>query len=352
MSRSEPTLHEVARAAGVSIATVSRVIHGGTGVSAALQERVHAAIEELGYRPSHFGRALVSRRHGALGIVLPGLYGPYYSEVIHGIESVAVQNRMAVMILGTHLVDASTEHVLSLADRTDGLAILGGAIPTVAIERLAARSRPLVLMAQHQILSLPTVRVDNATSSRAITTHLLNEHGLRRLAFLGNPDGSPDVEDRWRGFTDAHTALGIAPPRSPIPEGLEIAHGHRAGLDILSDRYRPDGIVCANDELALGVLSAARELGVDVPGDIAVTGWDDIALATHAHPPLTTVHQPARELGARTATMLIERINAARPARDGEVVVLETTPVYRRSCGCDPPVPTGTTTNQPEHRPV
>ncbi|HYH13322.1 MAG TPA: LacI family DNA-binding transcriptional regulator [Thermomicrobiales bacterium] len=352
MSRSDPTLHEVARAARVSIATVSRVIHGGAGVSTALQERVHAAIQELGYRPSHSGRALVNRRHGALGIVFPGLYGPYYSEVIHGIESVAVRNSMAVMILGTHLLHASTEHVLSLSDRTDGLAILGGSVPNDAIERLASRGRPLVLMAQHQILDLPTVRVDNSSSSHDLTTHLLADHGLERLEFLGNPAGSPDVEDRWQGFVDAHTALDISPPDAPIPEALEVSHGHRAGLEILSGHDRPDGIVCANDELALGVLSAARSLSVDVPGDVAVTGWDDIALATHAHPPLTTVHQPARELGASTATMLVDRINAGRTACDGELVELETTPIYRRSCGCESTVHARAAPNQSAHRPL
>lgn len=336
MSRSDPTLHEVARAAGVSIATVSRVIHGSAGVSPKLRDRVQAAIHELGYRPSHSGRALVNRRHGALGIVFPGLYGPYYSEVIHGIEEVAVRNRLAVMILGTHLLDGSTEHVFTLADRTDGLAMLGGSVPDDAIQDLASRGKPIVLMAQHPMFDLPTVRVENCSSTRDLTSHLLTDHGLRRLAFLGTPQGSPDVEDRWRGFVDAHTALDLAPPDAPAAAGLEVGLGHEAGLDILSGPDRPDGVVCANDELALGVLSAARALGVDVPNDVAVTGWDDIALSEHAHPPLTTVHQPSRELGARTARLLVDLMNGT--TSNERSIELLTTPIYRRSCGCDSPV--------------
>jgi LacI family transcriptional regulator len=332
MARSTPTLHEVAKAAGVSIATVSRVIHGGRGVSDVLRQRVQRAVDELGYRPSHSGRALQQRRHSAIGIVFPGLYGPYYSEVIHGIEAVAIEHRIAVMILGTHLLDGASDHVMSLADRTDGLAVLGGTLDAEELGRLAALGKPLVLMAQHQALDLPTCRVDNRSSTRELTDHLLTAHALSHLVFVGNTDNSPDVSDRWQGFVDALSARGVAKPDGPIPSGLEVDHGRRAGLAILSQADRPDGIVCANDEVALGVLSAARSLGVRVPDDVAVTGWDDIPLATHAHPPLTTVRQPTRELGAQTARVLVDLINGVEAPRD--VAQLPTTPVYRRSCGC------------------
>jgi LacI family transcriptional regulator len=336
MTRSSPTLHEVAEAAGVSIATVSRVVHGGAGVSESLRQRVRDAIDALGYRPSHSGRALVNRRHGAIGVVFPGLYGPYYSEVIHGIESVAVDQRIAVLILGTHLLDGATDHVFGLADRTDGLAVLGGTLHDADLARLVAGGKPIVLMAQHQALDLPTVRVDNHDSSFALTRHLLAGHGLRDLVFVGNRDNSPDVEDRWRGFVAAHAAQGLTPPDAPVPTGLEVHYGHQAGLEILGGDRRPAGVVCANDELALGVLSAARALDVRVPDDVAVTGWDDIPLAALSHPSLTTVRQPARALGARTAALLIDRI-AGVGSGDG-VVELPTSPVYRRSCGCADPV--------------
>jgi LacI family transcriptional regulator len=336
MTRSNPTLHEVAQSAGVSIATVSRVVRGGTGVSDALRHRVQEAIDALGYRPSHFGRALVNRRHGALGIVFPGLYGPYYSEVIHGIESVAIEHRTAVLILGTHLLDGASEHVYSLAGRTDGLAILGGSLPPDQLAGLATIGMPIVLMAQHQSHGLPTVRVDNHGSMHALTRHLLHDHGLRELVFIGSTDNSPDVDDRWRGFIAAHDDLGLPHPEPPVSTGLEVQYGHQAGLDVLSRANRPDGIVCANDELALGVLSAARSLGVDVPDAIAVTGYDDMPLAALSHPSLTTVRQPARELGARTAAMLIERI--AADAIGDDVVELATVPIYRGSCGCASPV--------------
>lgn len=336
MARPTPTLHEVAKAANVSIATVSRVLHGGDGVSQALQERVRAAVAELGYRPSHFGRALVQRRHGALGIVFPGLYGPYYSEVIYGIESVAVARQLAVVILGTHLLDGTTEHVLNLADRTDGLAILGGTASDDTVDQLIGLGKPVVLMAQHQTHDLPTLRVDNRRATAQLTHHLIDVHGLRRLAFLGDIRNSPDITDRWRGFLDGHAAAGLDAPEAPIPSGLEVSHGHHAALDLLGSPDRPDGIVCANDEIALGVLSAARDLDIDIPGEIAVTGWDDIPLAAHAHPSLTTVRQPTRELGARTASLLVDRI--AGESADGAVIVLETEPIYRASCGCSPTI--------------
>lgn len=335
MKRPNPTLHEVARAAGVSIATVSRVVHGSAGVSAPLRQRVETAIADLGYRPSHSARALVQRRHGALGVVFPGLYGPYYAEVIHGIESVAIANRMAVLILGTHHLESAADHVLALADRTDGLAILGGTVEPEVIGQLRGRGVRVVLMAQRPAHGLPTVRVDNHDSTAALTRHLVTVHGRRRLVFLGNTDDSPDIAERWQGFLDGHAELGLDPPEPPIQCALEVNPGHDAARAILRRPRPPQGIVCGNDEVALGVLSAARALAVDVPRDLAVTGWDDIPLAAHTYPTLTTVRQPARALGARTASLLIDRIGGV--AADGAEVVLATNPIYRRSCGCDPP---------------
>lgn len=333
MGTKGPTLHEVADRAGVSIATVSRVARGFEQVSATTRDRVLEAIDDLNYRPSHFGRALVKRRHGALGIVFPGLRGPYYSEVIHGFEVEAVKARMSVMILGTELLREADELVLGMADRADGLAIMGGTIGDDLIRRIADRGTPLVTMARHALGSTPNVRVDNMSGTLALVRHLLVDHQYDRLEFVGSIDGAPDGADRWAGFVQAHHDAGMTPPDVPAAQGFEETAGVVAAHRLLDRNGTPPrAIVCVNDEVAIGMLSAMALRGVQVPEDIAITGWDDIPFAGVVSSPLTTVHQPARELGAQTARSLLASIEQ-RPENPGQIV-LPTTFVTRASCGC------------------
>jgi LacI family transcriptional regulator len=333
MGTKGPTLHEVADRAGVSIATVSRVARGFEQVSAATRDRVLEAIDDLNYRPSHFGRALVKRRHGALGIVFPGLRGPYYSEVIHGFEVEAVQARMSVMILGTELLREADELVLGMGDRADGLAIMGGTIGDDLIRRIADRGTPLVTMARHALGSIPNVRVDNVSGTMALVRHLLVDHQYDRLAFVGSIDGAPDGADRWAAFVQAHHDAGMAPPDAPAAKGFEETAGVVAAHRLLDNNDgMPRAVVCVNDEVAIGMLSAMTLRGIRVPEDIAITGWDDIPFAGVVSSPLTTVHQPARELGAQTARLLLDHIE--QRLEGAREIVLPTELITRASCGC------------------
>lgn len=332
MAGKSPTLHEVADRAGVSIATVSRVARGFGQVSPATRSKVLDVIEDLNYRPSHFGRALVKRRHGALGLVFPGIRGPYYSEVIHGFEVESAAATMSLMILGTELLGSAEEQVLGMADRTDGIAIMGGAVDDDLVDRLARRDIPIVTLARRQLGDIPNVRVDNFSNTVALTRHLISEHGYRDLQFIGNIVGAPDAADRWAGFQQAHRDAGLQPPDSPFSFGYEQTAGVLAANEILDNPPWPQAIVCGNDELAFGALSAAAARGVRIPHDLAITGWDDIPFARIATPPLTTVRQPARDLGAETARLLLGRIRGLPdPARE---LVLPTELIIRASCGC------------------
>ncbi|MBA2775623.1 MAG: LacI family DNA-binding transcriptional regulator [Chloroflexia bacterium] len=327
-----PTLYEVAERAGVSIATVSRVARGLGQISLETRTRVLAAIDDLNYHPSHFGRALVKRQHGTLGIVFPGLRGPYYSEVIHGFEVEAIAAGMSLLILGAEHLPSADAQVLGMADRADGLAIMGGTIGDALIQRLARRDVPIVTMARAKLPGIPNVRVDNYASTLALVTHLIHEHGYRRLEFVGNIVGAPDALERWRGFERAHRDAGLDPPSEPLSSAFEHTSGMQAALHILDLPERPRAIVCGNDEIASGMTSTLAAVGVRVPHEIAVTGWDNSPFARYTTPPLTTIAQPARALGQQTATMLLALI-----ARNGDVeeeVVLSTEPIIRASCGC------------------
>jgi len=332
MGKKGPTLHEVAERAGVSIATVSRVARGLDQISSQTRSRVLAAIEELNYRPSHFGRALVKRRHGTLGIVFPGLRGPYYSEVIHGFELEAVAAGMSLLILGTETLKQADAQVLGMADRADGIAIMGGTVDDELIFRLLARGVPVVTMARTRLKGIPNTRVDNYSSTLALVTHLIHGHGHKNLVFIGNIEGAPDATERWRGFVDAHTMAGLEVPQTPFHSAWEQASGVQAGLQIVEMSERPAAVVCGNDEIAAGMLTCFAALGIRVPHEIAVTGWDDGPYARYTAPPLTTIRQPARALGMETARSALARIE--RPGDPAEETVLSTEPVIRASCGC------------------
>jgi LacI family transcriptional regulator len=327
-----PTLHEVAKRAGVSIATVSRVARGLDQISNETRSRVQAAIDELNYRPSHFGQALVRRRHGTLGIVFPGISGPYYSEVIHGYEMEAIAAGMSLLILGTEMLPKADTQVLGMADRADGLAIMGGAVGDDLIARLQLRGTPLVTMARQPLPGVPNVRVDNFSSTHALVTHLIANHDLRHLAYVGNVSDSPDGQQRWSGFVQAHEDAGLTPPTAALANAWEQSSGIAAGLHIAAMTDRPDAIVCGSDEIAAGVMYSLAARGIRVPGEIVVTGWDDGPLARYVSPPLTTIHQPARLLGQETARLMLATIQ--QRSNKGEDKILPTHLVIRASCGC------------------
>jgi LacI family transcriptional regulator len=164
---------------------------------------------------------------------------------------------------------------------------------------------------------------------------LLVDHGYRNLVFIGNTVGSPDPEERWLGFLAAHREAGVTPPDSPLQVGMEQASGAIAANRLLSQPNPPRAVVCANDELAMGVLSVAHSRGVRVPEDLAVTGFDDIPSASVQAPPLTTIRQPSRELGARAASFLLESNQSfGNAGSERPEIVLSTEVVIRASCGC------------------
>lgn len=332
MGKNDVTLEQVAAHAGVSIATVSRVARGIGPVSDGTRTLVKAAIDELGFHPSRLDRALLPRRHGALGVVLPGFSGPYHSGVISGFEAAAIAARLSVLVLGTHLLAESNDLVLDMADRVDGIAVLGGSVDNGVVDTLVSHRCPVVQVAGQPRRGVATVRCESNEAVRALTGHLLVDHGYERLVFAGNPVGSPDTSARWMGFRAAHRDAGRPVPSTPVRVGHDHAGGMAAVEQLLKMRTLPRAVVCINDETALGVLLALLGNGLRVPEDIAVTGFDDLSTSALTSPPLTTVRQPMRELGERalqTLRALIDGIDV--PTMD---IVLPTEIMLRSSCGC------------------
>lgn len=326
-----PTIYQVAERARVSIATVSRVQRQAHLVATGTRERVQLAMTELAYRPSRLGRSLARGHHDATAIVFPDLTGPYYSAVILGYEEASAAQGRSVLILATHGRSASEPQVLDLADRVDGLVITGRTVADSVVDELGRRGVPVVLLARPGTGMADSIRASNTPAATELVGHLIG-HGHRRIAFVGDPDASSDAAERWAGFVAAHRAAGLEPAFRPHPSAYREEDGRDAARELLAGEDRPEAIVAANDEIAMGVLGAAREIGLRVPADLAVTGWDDISAAAHLAPALTTVRQPMVELGRRAAVLLTERMTTNRTDPRHEVLPAEL--VVRSSCGC------------------
>ncbi|MBU2665463.1 LacI family transcriptional regulator [Actinoplanes bogorensis] len=318
---SKATIYQVAQLAGVSIATVSRALRDSDLVTPETRERVRAAAEQLRFTPSGSARSLAEGRHAANGIVFPDLVGPYYAEVVLGYEAAAAASGSSVLILATNGRRDPAAAVKELAGRVDGLTVMGRTVDDDVVAGIASTGLPVVLLARDPVDGVDTVRAGNTSTARALAEHLL-EHGHRDITFLGDPDDSPDVAGRYEGVK---AALKTRRARLTLVRGngLDLDSGEAAAGDIM--RTRPDAVICANDELALGLRLAAGE-------DLAVTGWDDLLAARFAG--LTTVRQPMRELGATAARWLHRRISEPPNQRAAaRRRILATEVVIRRSCG-------------------
>lgn len=334
-SSSKPTVRDIARHAGVSVATVSRVTSDDPHVTPGTRTRVLASIEALGYRPSALGRGLANGRFSMLGIVLPGLGGPYFAELIQGAESVAGDAGMALSVIGTHMRRDVGQSVQQLSERTDGLVVVGGTVDDTLLHQLAAHG-PLVVVAD-SVPDMVCIRTDGHGATRELTAHLVEVHGYRTLRFVGKGRGSPDAAARYAGFREALAERGLAEVAPPLVQGMDSKAGAGAARELVASGAVPHALVCANDELAIGLLATLPGLGVAVPGDVAIVGFDDNALASLASPTLTTIHQPIQAIGAEAARVVLDDVRRRKEVYSPpppEDRVIQTRLVIRESCGC------------------
>jgi LacI family transcriptional regulator len=351
---SPPTIYDVASAAGVSIASVSRVLNGRGNPMPETRERVLAAVADLGFIPDGAARALSARLKEIIGVVIrrPPPTEPRGDDIFQdeeeslqfpdlinrGIE-LAAQNRDFNLLVSSVDVDDHdhTRRVFALARKSDGLILHDQVLDPDQLERLS-RQVPVVTLAGVATPTTSNVGGDNQGSMRELARHLVREHGYATLAYLGGHPDSPDNLARQAAFGAEVAAAGGTFTGGPLWQGNYCAAGGARVIDrlIASDgaSQLPRAIACANDQTALGVVYALMQHGLDVPRDVAVTGFDDIPVARHLRPQLTTVRQPIQELGATAFEVLHSMINDAGHApRD---IVLPTRLVPRESCGCRP----------------
>ncbi len=326
------TIKEVAREAGVSVATISRVVNEKGPVREDTRRRIRGVIERLRYAPHGAARSLITRKTHTLGVLLPDLFGEFFSELIRGIDLAARQRGYHLLVSGSHGDRTESQTMLrAIRGRVDGLIALSPDLDAQAFEENLPAGFPVVLLnGDVRRCRYDSIRVDNYGGALAMVRHLIRL-GHRRVAFVTGPAGNHDAAERLRGYRDG--LGGQAGTRAlEIRGDFREEAGYRAAPRILGGRHLPTAVFAANDAMAIGLLCAFRERHVRVPEDLALAGFDDIPIARFITPPLTTVRFPIAELGCLATARLMRALKETDERRRQEEI-LPTMLVVRSSCG-------------------
>lgn len=331
-----PTIIDIAREAGVSISTVSRVMNKSMPVAEETARRVREAIERLQFSPNLSARNLAGKRTNTIGLLLPEVSGAFFQPMLAGIGECLAENNYDLLIFASPKLERHEfSRIIPIGEHnTDGVLIFTNSLDDAEIERLYRRHFPLVLMYRSAPagLSIPSITFENKAGTEQLIDHLIEHHGYRKIAFLAGPKDNEDSHQREAGYLASLSRHGL--PVDPALLGVGEFEGviaAQAARDMLASGTRPDAIFAGDDESAAGVMTALLEMGVRVPDEIAVVGFDDDYLAPYLPVPLTTVRAPIYETGYQAARQLISLI---RTGTAEMVTSLPTELVIRQSCGC------------------
>jgi LacI family transcriptional regulator len=330
------TIRDVAREAGVSVATVSRVLNHSGPVSEGARARILEIAGRLRYAPNEAARTLISSRTSAFGVILPDLHGEFFSEVIRGLDQAAKASGYHLLVSGSHNDCAETEAALrAMRGRVDGLVVMAPDANTAGVAAGIPDGVPVVL------LNCPTVdgradsiEIDNYGGAYAMVQHLVGPTRRRVAVITGTPNNR-DAAERLRGYREALRDLDIEQRAEwELGGNFTEASGYEAARRFLLLDDRPEALFASNDSMAIGALSALYEAGVRVPEQVAVGGFDDIPMARYTSPPLTSVRVPMGQLGAQAVRHLVLAVRAKNrhPVRRE---TLATELVVRASCGSE-----------------
>lgn len=300
------TMRQVAKAAGVSVATASRALNGLSSVTIATREKIEATATRLDYIPHSGARSLTRQRTDTIGVILPDLFGEFFSEIIRGIDRVVHGAGKNLLLGNMHGSPEETiQAIRAMRGRVDGLLVMPPDSSADSIGSAGRLSIPTVLLnAQLEGGGMPFVAVDNYGGARLVTEHLI-DRGARRIVHIAGPESNRDAAERQRGFRDVMTErLGErAPPI--IPGTFQEAAGREAARRILSAGMPYDAVFAGNDMMAVDLMAELRDAGVTIGRDILVAGFDDIPLARYVYPQLTTMRSDITRLGSIGAQMVL-----------------------------------------------
>lgn len=326
------TIRDVAAAAGVSVASASRALNGRSHVGDALRDRVAEAAKRLDYVPHSGARSLSTRRTDAIGVVLPDLFGEFFSEMIRGIDRAAHRRGLQLLLANMHGDARETATALrAMRGRVDGLIVMSPQADAALLERHLPATLAAVVVDGPEGLDRPAIAIDNYAGARAAIAHLV-ACGCRQIAHIAGPEGNADAMERLRGFRDALAELTGDTKPLVIAGDFDTESGRAAGERLARMAGGIDGVFAGNDMMALGCLDAFEEAGIVVPEGMAVIGFDDVPIARYARPALTTMRVNIADLGSRACDMLVAAIEQpGTPAPVPERLVPEL--VIRASTG-------------------
>ncbi|SDN50547.1 LacI family DNA-binding transcriptional regulator [Streptomyces wuyuanensis] len=335
------TRDDVARLAGTSTAVVSYVINNGPRpVAPATRERVLAAIKELGYRPDRVAQAMASRRTDLIGMIVPDARQPFFAEMAHAVERAAADRGKMVLVGNSDYRDEREVHYLRafLGMRVAGLILVSqGPSERAAAEIEAWDARVVLLHERPEAIDDVAVVTDDIGGAQLATRHLL-EHGHPYVACLGGVEETPavgdPVADHVEGWRRAMLESGRSTEGRLFSAPYNRYDAYRVALELLSGPDRPPAIFCATDDQAIGVLRAARELRIDVPGELAVAGFDDVKEAALTDPPLTTIASDRPAMARAAVDLVLDDGLRVVGSRRERVKQFPSALIVRRSCGC------------------
>jgi LacI family transcriptional regulator len=327
------TIKDVAQAAGVSAATVSRALNGHENVTDTTRLRIVEVATRLRYTPNDAARSLITRRTQTIGAILPDLHGEFFSELIRGIDLAARTRGFHLLVSSSHGdADEAAAAMRAMQGRVDGLLIMSSHADAGLLDANLPESLPAVMMnASAGPTRYPTLGIDNHGGALAMTRHLVAS-GHRRIAFIAGPPGNFDADERLRGYREALAEAGLDHEARVLTGEFTEESGYAAGCAFFDDARRPDAVFAANDMMAIGCLFALSERGMVVPIDIAIAGFDDIPIARYVTPPLTSVRMRMADLGRSALVRLVAEMQAAGlSSKAPQVLPCEV--VVRATCG-------------------
>lgn len=315
------TIRDVARSAGVSVATASRALNGHLNVTDGVRKRVTDAAAALNYIPHSGARSLTRQRSDAIGVVLPDLFGEYFSELVRGIDRVAHQAGLQLLLSNMHgSAQGTATAIRAMRGRVDGLLIMPPETdPTYLVADLPPGLPTVLINYPPGTIDVPSVAIDNYSGARAMTEALLAS-GCKRIAHISGPRDNRDARERLRGFVDAMRELGGELSPLILPGDFTEEAGAEAARLIIAGNVAVDAVFAANDMMAVGCLAVLRDAGIEVPDDIAVAGFDDIPLARHTYPALSTVEVHIADMGAAAMTLLLAQLHGGDASAESHLL--------------------------------
>lgn len=337
--RTRITLKEIANIARVNISTVSRAINDSPLIPRDTKEMILAIAERMNYFPNSLARGLVSQKSETLGIILPKIFflqGPFFSQVLSGIEHVSVKNGYSILIASatSKAKDRQFPFNLTRARRIDGMLIINENKKIQNLSALKKEGVPFVLVNRYiSDPKVPCVAPDDVQGGRIATEHLIGL-GHRRIGVITGSSRVSATQGRLEGYRLAIEASGIPFDGQLVQQGLfqqGIETGSKCAERLLSLENRPTAVFAFSDELAMGVMQAARNCGLKIPDDLAVVGYDNVSYSAHLHPPLTTVAQSPYAIGSVACEMLVDLLGGVTPEQVNVLIPVRL--VVRDSCG-------------------